>query len=105
MNDAFFYEDMPAEDKPFCPPLRHDDDPEPFFRDSGQPLYLDSDGRIVDGEGKPTYWFSEKDGLPLNPQPRFASEMDAAVALMLDDDAFYVGHCFISVDWRRYVCR
>lgn len=105
MTEPFFYEDIPAEERPYCPPLRHDDDPEPFFRD-GVPLYF-KDGRIVDEDGKPTYWFRDpsKPGWasPLKPQPTFASAYDAAFTLFLNNDAWYMGHAYLKFDdWRKY---
>jgi len=51
-KDAFFYEDMSPGDRPYCPPLYHVDDPEPFFRGSGQELFLNDTGQIVDSNGK-----------------------------------------------------
>ncbi len=103
--EPFFYADWDV--PPYCPTLRHEaDEPEPFFRGSGQPYFLDADGRIVDEDGKATWWFAESDrpaAKPMNPQPRFADPMDAAVALMLDEGAFFLGRAFISVDWREYI--
>jgi len=109
-NDAFFYEDMSPEDRPFCPPLRHDDDPEPFFRGDGKQYFLASDGRIVNDRGEQSWWFHEPSAQkwrpPLNPQPRFTrpdAAFDAAFALFMCDDAWYLGHAYLSFDWRRYV--
>ena len=105
-DGRFFYEDMSPEDRPFCPPLRHEDDPEPFFRGGGQPHFLTSDGRIVDENRKPTWWFSQPPDKtrPLKPQPTFADPMDAAVALFMNDDAWYMGHAYLDFDWRKYLC-
>ena len=98
----FFYEDVPAEDRPYCPPLRHDDDPEPFFRGGGQPYFLTEDGQVVDANGKPMFFFQH---LADKTRAPFSDPMDAAVALMLDDGAFYMCHAYISFDWRAYLCR
>jgi hypothetical protein len=103
-NDAFFYDDM-GEDRPYCPPLRHDDDPEPFFRGGGQELFLNDNGKIVDGNGKPTYWLTHSLIPESERRETFCDPWDAALALLLNEDAWFLGHCYLKFDYRECLCR